>query len=80
MSELLDNGDPAVVCALRDNLPNHDLIRDAMAFTEGRMLIQHCLQTIENDQLKAAVQHIANSLQPPTEAPLNDTVLPPFLN
>jgi hypothetical protein len=49
MSELLDNGDPTVVRALRDNLPNHDLIRDAMAFAEGRMLIEHYLQTIEND-------------------------------
>ena len=75
---LFEEGDPQVVRALRATLPNHDLVRDAVAFAEANLLLGHCLQTLEDSPLKTAVKEIADKLQPPPQTPLHTTTFPEF--
>jgi hypothetical protein len=55
-------------------------MKDAIAFAEGSLLLQHCLQTLEDSELKDAVQEIVNSLQPPPQTPLHTVTFPPFFD
>ncbi|OKP07389.1 hypothetical protein PENSUB_5978 [Penicillium subrubescens] len=75
---LMDNGDPQTINMLRKGMSDHDIMRDAMAFAEGMLLLEQCLKTLEDSDLKTAVQGIVNLLQPPPQTPLHTVTFPPF--
>ena len=64
---------------LRQGLSDHDLMRDAMAYAEGMLLIEQCLNTVK-DPLKASIQAIVDQMRPPPQTPLNVGNLPPIFD
>jgi hypothetical protein len=40
---------------LRKGMSDHDIMKDAMAFAEGMLLLEQCLKTLEDSNLKDAV-------------------------
>ncbi|KAJ5166606.1 uncharacterized protein N7482_005387 [Penicillium canariense] len=68
----LTEGDPRVLRALHGSLVDHDRIRDAIALTEGLLLIDRSLQTMTDAELKPLVQQIRDELRAPPETPSAD--------
>jgi hypothetical protein len=58
-------GDARVVRAMHEGLgPSLNTIRDTIAFTEGLLLVDHCIITLKDDVLKWEVQMIVNVMRP----------------
>ncbi|CAI7594711.1 unnamed protein product [Penicillium glandicola] len=77
-------GDPRVVRAMRDGLGAVSLraIRDAAAFAEGLLLVDRCIETMEDNDLRHQVEAIAAAMRPPPQTPLapqdNEPIMPDF--
>ncbi|OQD72258.1 hypothetical protein PENPOL_c001G06617 [Penicillium polonicum] len=65
-------GDPRVVRVMNEGLgASRNTIRDTIAFAEGLLLVDRCIETLSDDALKQEVQAIANAMRPTPQTPLS---------
>ncbi|KAJ5968259.1 hypothetical protein N7501_004507 [Penicillium viridicatum] len=50
--------------------PSLNTIRDTIAFAEGLLLVDRCIETLKDNVLKLEVQAIANMMRPTPQTPL----------
>ena len=50
---------------------SRNTIRDNIAFAEGLLLVDRCIETLSDDALKQEVQAIANAMRPTPQTPLS---------
>jgi hypothetical protein len=80
LRRLIDSGDPQTIRIVRKGIGDHDIIKDTIAFAEGILLLERCLKTLEDSDLKDTVQAIASQFQPPPQTPLYTITYTPFFD
>ncbi|KAI2690531.1 hypothetical protein CBS147355_982 [Penicillium roqueforti] len=66
-------GDPRVTRAMREGLGTSlNAIRDTIAFAEGLLLVDRCIEMVKNDAVRLEVEAIASMMRPPPETPLHE--------
>ncbi|KAJ5530351.1 hypothetical protein N7527_003744 [Penicillium freii] len=72
-------GDPRVVRAMNEGLgESRNTIRDTIAFAEGLLLVDRCIETLSDDVLKQEVQTISSAMRPTPQTPLSGPSIEDF--